>query len=264
MAFFVAVYAASAVAFLVPPSLVTFPVLVAAVAAAGLIATAATGGRVALAALWNRLTPRLIPIRWLALLALPPLGILATLTVLRLAVSPAFTPGFLLLGIPIGLVAGFLEEIGWTGFAFPRMEARLGAGVAAPMLGFIWGVWHMPVVDTLGAASPHGAASPAFFAAFVALVAAVRCLICWVYVNTRSLLLAQLIHASSTGSLVLLSAQHVTAWQEAAWYAAYAALLWAVLAVAVGLIRQRRRIGVDSAHAAIPGEVEGRGHRGQL
>jgi hypothetical protein len=49
-------------------------------------------------------------------------------------------------------------------------------------------------------------------------------------------LVAQVVHASFTGSLILFSAPHVTAWQEAGWYAAYAALLWLAIA-AVALTR---------------------------
>jgi hypothetical protein len=45
--------------------------------------------------------------------------------------------------------------------------------------------------------------------------------------------LAQLFHISSTGSLVVFSAYHVTAAQEALWYAVYAAALWIVVAILV-------------------------------
>jgi membrane protease YdiL (CAAX protease family) len=135
-----------------------------------------------------------------------------TLTALEHIWSPAFAPGFFPIGITFGLVAGFFEEIGWTGYAYPRLWQRFGAQRGALLLGFLWGVWHLPVVDSLGVASPHGPAWPVFFAAFVFLVA-VRLLICWLYVKTGSVLLAQLVHASSTGFLVVLSAPHVTAWQ---------------------------------------------------
>jgi uncharacterized protein len=96
--------------------------------------------------------------------------------------------------------AGFCEEIGWTGFAYPRMRARLGWLPAALLLGLLWGLWHLPVVDSLGAASPHGRWWPEFFAAFIAMLAAIRVLIAWTYTRTGSLRMAQLLHASSTGS----------------------------------------------------------------
>ena len=44
---------------------------------------------------------------------------------------------------------------------------------------------------------------------------AMRVLIAWIYTNTKSLLMAQLMHVSSTGSLVVFSAARVTAAQEA-------------------------------------------------
>jgi uncharacterized protein len=62
---------------------------------------------------------------------------------------------------------------------------------------------------------------------------AMRVLIAWIYVNTKSVLLAQLMHASSTGSLVILSPPLVTPGQETLWYAVYACALWAVVAIVV-------------------------------
>lgn len=223
-----------------PTSLAVFPVLILSVAATGLTLTAVTRGRkglVDLAGRMRRVTVR--PAFYLALL-IPPFGVLVTLLTLSAVSSSKFAPGFQLFGLPIGLVAGLFEEIGWTGYAYPRMREAFGAVTGALMLGVLWGVWHLPVVDSLGAASPHGSAWPAYFVAFVALVAAVRCLICWAYVNTNSVVLAQLIHASFTGTLILFSAPHVSAWQEASWYAAYAGLLWLGLAISFLIVRRRR------------------------
>ena len=57
--------------------------------------------------------------------------------------------------------------------------------------------------------------------------------IVWTYVNTGSLLAAQLLHVSSTGALVAFAATSVNAPQEVAWYALYALALWLVVAVVV-------------------------------
>jgi len=81
------------------------------------------------------------------------------------------------------------------------------------------------VVDSLGAASPHGAAWPQFFLAFVLVLTSLRTLIAWIYTRTGSLMMAQAMHASSTGFLVTLGAVHVTPPQEALWYAVYGVLL---------------------------------------
>jgi uncharacterized protein len=57
---------------------------------------------------------------------------------------------------------------------------------------------------------------------------AMRVLIAWLYVNTKSVLLAQLMHVSSTGTLVIFSPA-VSAAQEAIWYALYGCVLWGVV-----------------------------------
>jgi uncharacterized protein len=106
-------------------------------------------------------------------------------------------------------------------------------------LGVIWGVWHLPVLDFKGAASPHGVYFAAFFAAFAAVVTPMRVLIGMLSRRRRSVTLAQLMHASLTGSLALLSPPAVSPAQEAGWYVAYAAALWLLLA-AVSVLRVRR------------------------
>jgi hypothetical protein len=58
-------------------------------------------------------------------------------------------------------------------------------------------------------------------------------LIGWAYVNSRSVLLAQLIHVNSTGSLVVFSPAHASPAQEARWYAVYGLFLWVVVLVVV-------------------------------
>jgi membrane protease YdiL (CAAX protease family) len=217
--------------------LVMFPVMVAGVGLTGIALTAVTGGRAGLRELRARFR-RPVPRRWLAVLLIPPAGILAVLGSLSLGVSSAFTPQFFVFGIAAGVVAGSCEEIGWTGFAYPRMRARLSWLPAALLLGLLWGLWHLPVVDSLGAASPHGSWWPEFFAAFIAVMIAIRVLIAWTYEHTGSLRMAQLLHASSTGFLVILSAPHVTPAQEALWYAIYAAVLWAMVITVVSLHRR--------------------------
>lgn len=215
-------------------ALVMFPVMVVGAGLAGVALTAATSGRQGLRELRARFTSP-VPRRWLAVTLIPPAAILAVLGGLSLAVSPAFTPQFVVFGIAAGALAGFCEEIGWTGFAYPRMAGRFGWLPAALLLGMLWGLWHLPVVDSLGAASPHGRWWPEFFAAFAAVLVALRVLIGWAYTRTGSLRLAQLLHASSTGFLVILGAPRVTPAQEALWYALYAAALGAVAVTVVVL-----------------------------
>ena len=41
-------------------------------------------------------------------------------------------------------IAPMWEEIGWRGFAQPRMQRRYGPVVGTLILGALWGVWHLP------------------------------------------------------------------------------------------------------------------------
>jgi len=161
--------------------------------------------------------------------------VLTVLFLMKTFVSPVFAPNRFFIGVGFGFVAGFFEEIGWTGFAFIKMRGKDKALAPAILLGLLWGAWHIPVIDYLGTSTPHGAYWFPFFLAFTAAMTAMRVLISWVYSNTNSVLLAQLLHTSSTGSLVLFSPPRVTAAQESLWYAVYATALWLVVALLVAL-----------------------------
>ncbi len=78
---------------------------------------------------------------------------------------------------------------------------------------------------------------------------AIRVLIAWVYSNTKSVLLAQLFHAFSTGSLVVFGPPRVTAAQESLWYAVYAAALWLVVALIATTFG--KRLALQSAEAPL-------------
>lgn len=210
--------------------LLMFPVMLLGPAVMGIALTRIIGGTEALKELFAQMR-RIRVGRWYAGLLIPPVVILVVLLVLTACVSPAYVPNRFFIGVSFGLAAGFLEEIGWTGFALRTLLARGSGFSATVLLGLIWGLWHLPVIDFLGTAWPHGPYLLAFFLAFVAAMTAIRVLIAWLYAKTRSVLLAQLMHVSSTGSLVALSPPRATAGQEAFWYCAYAGALWVVVAL---------------------------------
>ena len=165
------------------------------------------------------------PLRWYTALLVPPVLVLSVLFCLRTLASPVYAPNRFWIGVTFGLLAGFLEEIGWTGFASQKLRQRFAVLPAAAILGLFWGLWYAPVIDFLGAASPHGKTLPAFFAVFVAAMGAVRVLIAGFYEYTQSVALAQFMHISFTGSLVVFSPPAVTPTQEATWYPLYAFVL---------------------------------------
>ena len=46
------------------------------------------------------------------------------------------------MGIAVGLGAGIFEEMGWTGFAIPRLRLRYGVLSTGLIVGVLWGAWH--------------------------------------------------------------------------------------------------------------------------
>lgn len=220
--------------------LLMFPVLLIGPSLSGITLTSIVDGKSGLRDLFSRMGRWDVSIRWYSTLLIPPVLILIALFSLRVLLSPVFTPHLNPLGILYGLVPGFLEEIGWTGFAFPKMQSKRSALPAGLLLGVLWGLWHLPVINFLGAAYPHGAYWLPYALAFIVAMAAMRVLIVWVYSNTRSILLTQLMHVSSTACLVVLSPLSVSPAQEALWYAVYAVLLWVVVTLII--VRYGKRL----------------------
>ena len=205
-----------------------FPAMLFGPSISGIVLTRVVDGTSGLRDLFSRMSRAHVPVRWYALLLLPPVLVLTVLLLLGALVSPAYSPNRFWVGILFGIPAGILEEIGWTGYAFPKMRSPASSLRPAILLGLLWSLWHLPVINFLGAAAPHGAYWLHFFLAFGLAMTAMRVLIAWMYTNTNSVLLAQLMHISSTGSLVIFSPP-VTARQEAGWYAVYGIALWAVV-----------------------------------
>jgi membrane protease YdiL (CAAX protease family) len=88
------------------------------------------------------------------------------------------------------LVVG--EELGWRGYALPRLLDKRSALTASLILGALWGAWHLPTFLVSGAPQ-HGLPFPAF----MILTTAYSVLIGWVYLHTRgSVLIATLTHGA--------------------------------------------------------------------
>jgi membrane protease YdiL (CAAX protease family) len=218
-----------------------FPVMLLGPSVAGIVLTRIVDGKGGLQVLFSQMLRARVPPRWYTALLLPPALVLSVLLVLERLVSPVYAPNRFFMGILFGIPAGFLEEIGWMGYAFPKMRSESNGLVPSTLLGLLWALWHLPVINYLGTATPHGVYWLPFFFAFSLAMTAMRVLIAWIYTNTKSVLLAQLMHVSSTGSLVIFSAARVTAAQEAVWYALYGTVLW----IAVGIVVKTfgRRLG---------------------
>jgi membrane protease YdiL (CAAX protease family) len=125
--------------------------------AASLIVTAGLDGRAGLKELWSRITRWRVGWGWFAIALLSPAALFAVGVVVALLLGqPA--PHLALLGQvnympPLGLLGAWLfwfltygmgEEIGWRGFALPRLQHGRSAARATLVLGLIWALWHLP------------------------------------------------------------------------------------------------------------------------
>jgi uncharacterized protein len=221
---------------------------------AGLLLTGPVDGRAGYRDLLSRLLRWRVSARWyaVALLTAPLL-----MTAIPLALSllfPAFLPGIvttgdkaslLLMGIAAGLAAGVFEELGWTGFAIPRLRLRYGILATGLIVGFLWGAWHL-IVNLWSSGTPSGELSLALFLhSFifsVGILPAYRVLMVWVYDGTGSLFVAILMHASLTASNVIFVPLAKAGGIGLTWSLVLAAALWVVVArVAVANRRQPSR-----------------------
>lgn len=218
---------------------------------AGILSTGVVHGRAGLRELLSRFLRWRVGARWYAVALLPaPLVTTSVLVALSLA-SPVFLPGafapdgkasLLLFGIAAGLGVGFLEELGWTGFAVPELRLRLPVLKTALIVGVVWGAWHILTNDVLATGAYSGALSPALFVIvrgvglLVGGLPAYRVLMVWVYERTGSLLVAMLMHASLTASTLILQPLAISGEALLICDAASSAAWWVVVA-AVAVIK---------------------------
>jgi len=193
----------------------------------GIALTGLEGGTDGLKELFSRMGKWKVGFRWYLAPLIFPILILLVLWLLAVFVSPEFRPTFFKPGIMMGLIAGFLEETGWMGFAYPRMRTKTSALKAALVLGLLHVLWHFGA-DFMGASVARGAYFLPHFLAFCVSMYAMRIILVWVYVNTKSLLMAQLMHASSTGFLGILISQSILPANDTLFYAVYSIALWIV------------------------------------
>jgi membrane protease YdiL (CAAX protease family) len=209
---------------------------------AGIVFTGLLDGRVGFRDLLTRLTRWRVGARWYAVALLTaPLLITAVLFALSLT-SPQFLPGILttsdkaallLMGIAYAFVGGTFEELGWTGFAIPRMRLSYGVLSTGLTVGLLWGAWHL-LSNFWGSGTSSGALSLGLFLPvllfMVAVLPAYRVLMVWVYDRTESLLVAMLMHASLIVFWYALAPLGIAGVPFFTYYLVLAAATWVVVA----------------------------------
>lgn len=210
---------------------------------AGLVMTLALEGRAGIRTLFSVFTRWRVEARYYLLALAAPAIALLVLGAFS-AFSPIFTPtlfgatgGFPLLAasLVIGLAAGFLEELGWTGFAARYLLSTRGVLATAVLIGVPHGLWHLLVGYFWGDGASFGLLFiPYFVIAWIVTLTALRMLIVWLYQRTQSGLIAAIAHASYTASLMALWPIGTSPGETMIWTGVFAlALLAAAVALTV-------------------------------
>ena len=167
---------------------------------AAVLVAGAVGGRAAVRGLLRRVLIWRVGVRWYLVALAGPVALFVAPELL----NPLFGgSGLHLPPLSAGLLAGAAlqlavrlglssEQLAWSGFALPRMQARWGALTASLLLGALWAAWHLPLFFVPGSQRDLG--FPAFLLATVGL----RVVLTWVFNNTGgSVLLVSLMHQSA-------------------------------------------------------------------
>ena len=217
---------------------------------ASILMIGVTSGRAGYRELLSRLLRWRVNAIWylIALLA-APLATAVTLLAITFF-SPEFVPNLftsgekasmIVMGIVAGLMVGLFEELGWTGFAVPKMRLRYSIVTTGLILGLLWGAWHFLLFWESDSFSG--------FIPFVLLLArlfswlpAYRILMVWVYDRTESLLVVILMHMSLVATLTTIDPV-LTGTNLVIFIVARAAILWAIVAAVAVLSRRRLETG---------------------
>jgi len=221
-----------------PSFLFVVMVMLAGPSVAGLVMTGISDGQAGFSKLLSRLLKWRVGAQWygIALLSAP---VLSVIPLFALSIkSPIFTAddkvNVLLSGFIAGLTTVF-EEIGWTGFAIPRLRLRYSILTTGLIVGIIWGAWHL--LQQLYISSTYtGEIPPALYLSLaifntIAGLTAYRVLMVWVYDSTGSLLVTTLMHASLTASNIFIFRPEATGMPFLICGLVFTVAQWVVVAV---------------------------------
>ena len=217
---------------------------------AGLLLTGLVSGRVGFRELVSRLLKWKVGARWYAVALLTaPLSTVVVLLVFLLF-SSEYAPSILtsddkaaliLLGIGGGLMVGFCEELGWTGFAIPRMRLRYSLLTTGLIVGLLWGLWHFLMFwesDSFSGAFPL----VLLLARLFSWLPAYRVLMVWVHDHTESLLVVMLMHVSLVVTSIIINPS-LTGSEGLTFILARAVVIWMMVVVVAISTRKQFEMG---------------------
>jgi membrane protease YdiL (CAAX protease family) len=170
-------------------------------AVAAVLAAAWTGGRPALRELRGRVLRWRVGWGWLVLVVVGlPVGLQAATLALAVPFGAEISElrptvgvvALLVAVVALSLTDGLGEEVGWRGYALPRLLERTRAVDASLLLGVVWAVWHLPLLVTPGS---YLEGMPLWV--LLARLPATSILFTWVFRHTGgSALVAVLLHGA--------------------------------------------------------------------
>lgn len=175
--------------------------------ASAFVVTRLAAGRLGVLEMMGRLFKWKIPVGWHLLAWFGPAALYAVASAaVRLAWGqwPVFSQfghseEFAQLAVPVYWVLsiicyGFGEEVGWRGFALPRLQRKFGKLAATVILSLIWAAWHLPVFSFSVSFSHMGPAE--IFGWYFSLLTG-SILLTWMYNGSRgSVLIVAVFHAT--------------------------------------------------------------------
>ncbi len=103
------------------------------------------------------------------------------------------------MGPTVNAVAAFGEELGWRGFLFPELES-LGFWRASLVIGFFWGLWHLPLIVAGYNYPGHPVAGPIMMTLLTILLSP---LIGYVRLRAQSVFAAAVFHGTFNAAATL-------------------------------------------------------------
>jgi membrane protease YdiL (CAAX protease family) len=206
---------------------------------AGLLMTGLMHGRSGFSELFARLRHWRVGVVWYLIAILTAPALVAGASLVLSPSSPGYVPSvvtssekvtLLVFGLVAGALVGIFEELGWTGFAIPRLRRRFGILATGVIVGLVWGLWHMPLFTSSARTSQGFTAVLTLAVLLFSFLPAFRVLMVWVYDRTGSLLVAMLMHLSQTATALILAIP-ATADQTVVHDLVYAAGLWIFVGV---------------------------------
>ena len=186
-------------------------------------------------------------IRYMLALLVFPFAILAGLMIMTFF-SQRYTPAFSLSILALGtLISPLWEEIGWTGYATPRMLKRYSPLKAGIYLGIIHMFFHL-AADYWGAGVFFGKLYLAHFLLWMVGLIVLRIITLWIYIRTKSLVLGWLTHVSYTWGQTILVPLSLTALETVLWNSAFVLVLLFVLVYFVSMNRDFRDFWKSGFH----------------